>query len=61
MTEELTPEMKHDYEIEEILVYAEFDALLEDELFDSGSTVKIIGLESHEPFIQIGNQVKFSL
>lgn len=46
-----------DEETEELLVYIEFDQVLDDEIFERSPAFKIIGLESDEPYLQIDNQV----
>lgn len=46
-------------EEEEILIYADFDTVLEDGIFQNNTLLKMIALESEEPFLQIGTQVSF--
>uniref|UniRef100_A0A1B6G3Q5 Transcription factor TFIIIC triple barrel domain-containing protein n=1 Tax=Cuerna arida TaxID=1464854 RepID=A0A1B6G3Q5_9HEMI len=46
-----------DFEEEEILVYAEFDSVLDDSMLQETSLFKIIALDSDEPFLQIGTQM----
>uniref|UniRef100_A0A1B6EEX5 Transcription factor TFIIIC triple barrel domain-containing protein n=1 Tax=Clastoptera arizonana TaxID=38151 RepID=A0A1B6EEX5_9HEMI len=47
-----------DYEVvEEILVYAEFQTVLPEELFECNPLIKIIGLDSDQPVLQIGHQI----
>uniref|UniRef100_A0A1B6I6Y9 Transcription factor TFIIIC triple barrel domain-containing protein n=1 Tax=Homalodisca liturata TaxID=320908 RepID=A0A1B6I6Y9_9HEMI len=46
-----------DFEEEEILVYAEFDSVLDESMLQETSLFKIIALDSDEPFLQIGTQM----
>lgn len=48
-----------DEETEELLVYVEFDQVLDDEIFERSPAFKIIGLNSDEPYLQIDNQVRY--
>lgn len=42
---------------EEILVYSDFDAVLDEGLIKDNTVFKIISLNTDEPFLQIGSQV----
>lgn len=44
-------------EYEEILVYMDFNSKVEDDLFSTDKEFKIIGIDSDEPVLQLGNQV----
>lgn len=44
---------------EEILLYADFDAVIDESMFQKDSLFKVIGLDSDEPFLQIGTQVMY--
>lgn len=46
-----------DEETEELLIYVEFDQVLDDEIFERSPAFKLIGLNSDEPYLQIDNQV----
>lgn len=46
-------------EEEELLIYADFDTVIEDGIFQNNTLLKIIALDSDEPFLQIGTQVSF--
>lgn len=46
-----------DEETEELLVYVEFDQVLDDEIFERSPAFKIIGLDSDETYLQIDNQI----
>lgn len=42
---------------EELLIYVEFDQVLDDEIFERSPAFKLIGQNSDEPYLQIDNQV----
>ena len=46
-----------DNEEEEILFYMDFNSKVEDDLFTPDKEFKIIGLQTNEPILQLGNQV----
>lgn len=47
-----------DYEEEEILVYADFDTVVDNGIIQKDSKFKLIGLDTDEPFLKIGTQVR---
>lgn len=47
-----------DIEEEEILVYADFDSVLDEGLIKANTLFKVVALDSDEPFLQLGSQVK---
>lgn len=46
-----------DVEVEEILVYMQFDSKLDSDLLQPHTPFKIIGVDSEKPVLQLGNQV----
>lgn len=45
-------------EYEEILVYMDFNSKVEDDLFSVDKEFKIVGIDTDEPVLQLGNQVR---
>lgn len=51
-------ESTEEFEYEEVLVYADFDTVVDNGIIQKDSKFKLIGLDTDEPFLKIGAQVK---
>ncbi|XP_054272315.1 general transcription factor 3C polypeptide 6 isoform X2 [Macrosteles quadrilineatus] len=49
--------VSEEIEEEEILVYADFDAVIDESMIQKDSLIKVIGLDGDEPFLQMGTQM----